>query len=121
MNDKTCNDIIKEYCLKYNFIWTNNDNAFWSMPKFMRIGFPIKLLESKVSEDIFRLLHEIGHCETYSNNQTKAQREFNATVWAIRKGNEIGLKLSQTEKNKWQKYIYSFVNENDKNDYKLIW
>lgn len=44
----------------------------------------------------FDLLHEIGHCETYHGTMRRAESEYAATVWAIDRMHEYGLKVMIT-------------------------
>ena len=121
MANMTIYNLIQLYSNKYIFIWTQKSSAFWSMQKYNRIGIPFELRNSKKSWDVFKLLHEIGHMETYKPNQTKAQREFLATQWAINHSSRNHIRLNSSEKNIWQEYIYSFTKRKDKSIYKLNW
>ena len=116
----SCIDIIQLYQDKYNFIHTNKLNEFWAMERLFRIGIPEEVLNSKEPKYVFRVLHEIGHCETFHEKQFKVQREFLATQWAIDKCKELQI---QPDKNHdlWQHYILQFTKAKDKSKYILKW
>ena len=115
-------DLIRLYSNQYIFIWTQKTSAFWCMQKCNRIGVPFKLRNSTDDWNVFKLLHEIGHMKTHDNNQSKAQREFLATQWAINYSRNSNIVLDDNEKNIWQDYIYSFSKAKDEETkYKLDW
>ena len=121
MNKISCKDIICKWNYKYSFIWTNNDTSFWAMAKYNKIGFPSMFFKSRNKMILFKLLHEIGHCETYKPRQIKPTREFLATQWAIKEFNKLNLRLSKRDRELWQEYIYSFTTEKNYHKYKLNW
>lgn len=53
----------------------------------------------------FTLLHEIGHIENNVRRMRRCEQEYFATVWAIEKCKEYGLKIPQKVINDYQKYI----------------
>lgn len=53
----------------------------------------------------FDLLHEIGHCETYHGTMRRAESEYAATVWAIDRMHEYGLKVPEKVLTRYQEYI----------------
>lgn len=120
MKKITCINIISMYCDKYMFLKTTDRNKFWAMEKCNRIGIPTTALDSSTPENVFRLLHEIGHCETYKQGQFKAQREYLATQWAIDKCKELNIEPHK-EHDLWQNYIFSFTKAKDKSKYLLKW
>lgn len=120
MKQYSCSEIINDYSHKYLFIQTN-ENIFWSLSALGRIGIPKESFHSRDAIDTFHLLHEIGHCETYDTKQYKVQREFNATQWAINHSKRYNVVSSNSSRDKWQKYIYSFTKAKDKTKYLLNW
>lgn len=123
MANITCYDLIQEYNSKYTFVFVkDSDTEFYSIQKLKRIGLPYICIHSKRDYDVFCLLHEIGHCETYKNKQFKVVREFLATQWAINNSQQYELNLPEIEKKDWQEYIYSFSKAKDKQTkYLLNW
>lgn len=114
---------LKDVMAKYDYIYysTDDKNDFWARSAIKRIGVPKELHNSSKNFDVFRLLHEIGHCETYKYGQYKVMREFLATQWAIEHCKEWGIKVNEEDKNLWQEYIYSFSKAKDKSKYQLDW
>lgn len=121
MGKYQCLDIINEYN-RYMYIKTKNEDEFWAMGGLGRIGIPESAINSSHPLDIFRLLHEIGHCETYQLKHTKATREFEATQWAINHSKKYNVNISKQNKTIFQDYIYSFSKAKNKEiKYKLNW
>lgn len=56
-------------------------------------------------ESTFTLFHEIGHIETTTSKMRRAEAEYYATVWAIKKFKEYGLEVPAKEIKKYQDYI----------------
>ena len=121
MKKPSVSEIMAQYSDKYIYIWTSNQNKFYAMEKVRRIGVPRELKDSRKEIDTFRMFHEIGHMETYGPKQTKAQREYNATQWAIDEFNRRGLRLKEEYWELWQNYIYSFTKAKDKSRFDLDW
>ncbi len=53
----------------------------------------------------FTLLHEVGHIENNNGKMRRCEEEYYATVWAIEKCKEYGLKIPQSIINTYQRYI----------------
>lgn len=98
MKKPSVSEIMAQYADKYIYIWTSNQNKFYAMEKVRRIGVPRELKDSREEFDTFRVFHEIGHMETYGPKQTKAQREYNATQWAIDEFNSKRLIIGRSPK-----------------------
>lgn len=116
---KIQNDIFDEYN-KYSVAPTVANRASAVIGSNIII-FPISKRENPDENSIFDLLHEIGHLETNSASMKTVDKEFLATVWAIEKIKEYNIKLSKERKELWQNYIYSFIDQEDKNEYQLVW
>lgn len=120
MKKYTCLDIISDYP-QHNYKWTSDVNDFWAQEKINRIGIPYSVLNSVSSINLFKTLHEIGHCQTFHFNQNISTREYKATQWAINHSNKYNVKLSCRQKKIWQDYIYSFATKKNKKKYQLNW
>lgn len=121
MKKYSCYDIILYYQPVHEILTPDNGMGFYSRPLMDRVIVPYDLVDSEECFDLFSLLHEIGHCETYSREQNKPTREFLATQWAIMNSKKWHVKLSNSEKTTWQDYIYSFTKAKDKTKYQLDW
>lgn len=56
-------------------------------------------------QSTFTLFHEIGHIETTKAKMRRCEAEYYATVWAIDKCKEYGLKIPQKTIDEYQEYI----------------
>lgn len=54
----------------------------------------------------FELLHEIGHCENNDSSMRRCEQEFYATQWAIDRCKELGIKIDDKTKTKYQNYVW---------------
>ena len=64
-----------------------------------------KWIQANSIKSTFTLLHEVGHIETTKSKMRRCEAEYYATVWAIEKCKEYGLKIPQKTIDKYQKYI----------------
>ena len=62
--------------------------------------------ENCTEEDVFDLLHEIGHAKTNSDHNARCVREFEATKWAVAHAPEYGIKISEKRKKIFQDDVY---------------
>lgn len=53
----------------------------------------------------FDLLHEVGHIETTKSWMRRAEQEYYATVWAIERCREYGIKIPLKVWERYQNYI----------------
>lgn len=59
--------------------------------------------------------------EKYEEKQTRAQREYNATQWAINEFNKMGRSIDEEYREMFRKYVYSFTKSKDKGRFELDW
>lgn len=71
----------------------------------VRLRRVCKWVQKNSIESTFTLFHEIGHIETTKSYMRRAESEYFATMWAIDKFNEYGLKVPDKILNSYQKYI----------------
>lgn len=64
-----------------------------------------KWKQSNSIQSTFTLLHEIGHIETTRSSMRRAESEYYATVWAIKKLAEYGLAVPDKTIEAYQSYI----------------
>ena len=115
------NKILNDYKNKYDFRKVENLDTFKTFFQYGIILIPYYKNMWKDDRNLFALLHEIGHCETYKKRQSRAVMEFKATQWAINNCEKYNIVLDQQEKDEWQDYIYSFTKTKNKEIYKLDW
>lgn len=56
-------------------------------------------------QSTFTLFHEIGHIETTKGYMRRAESEYHATMWAIRRCQEYGLMIPEKIIKDYQDYI----------------
>jgi len=56
-------------------------------------------------QSTFTLLHEIGHLETTTTGMRRCEEEYYATVWALEKCKEYGIKVPEKIIKDYQDYI----------------
>lgn len=56
-------------------------------------------------QSTFTLLHEIGHLETTTPSMRRCEEEYYATVWALEKCREYGIKVPEKIIKDYQDYI----------------
>ena len=120
MKRYACINIIKDFP-QHNYRWVEDSNNFLAQEKINRISIPRSVLKSTSADNLFKTLHEIGHCQTFETKQNKVTREFLATQWAIFFSQKYNVKLCQSSKKQWQEYIYSFTKAKNKSKYQLDW
>lgn len=64
--------------------------------------------ENPTEEDLFDLLHEVGHAIANKPGMKRYEEEFYATVFAISKMEHYKLSLSNKRKKEWQNYINKY-------------
>ena len=120
MANITMSGLMEKYN-QYEYCFTDDEDDFWARGLMWRIGVPEMSLGSAKDDDVFRLLHEIGHCQTMKRNQSKATREYLATQWAINMSTTYGIYIPEDDRHMWQTYIYSFDDARNKSKHKLDW
>ena len=56
-------------------------------------------------QSTFDLLHEVGHIETNTSKMRRAEEEYYATVWALERCKEYGIKVPEKTLTLYQNYI----------------
>lgn len=71
-------------------------------PKIRRV---CKWKQANSIQSTFTLLHEVGHIYTHKTSMRRAESEYHATMWALRRCKEYELEVPQKLIEKYQKYI----------------
>ena len=66
--------------------------------------------DPKTMVDLFNILHEIGHAFTSEPEDSRAEREWMATMWAIFHMKRYGIKIPEWRKENFQDDIYKWYN-----------
>lgn len=98
------NEVIKEYKIDIcNGEKCKND---WRRTHaHVKIRRVCKWKQSSSIQSTFTLFHEIGHIETTKSTMRRAESEYYATVWAIKKCKEYNLEIPESIINDYQRYI----------------
>ena len=100
------NEVIQKYRIDICDGTKCTDNSDWrrthAHPKLRRV---CKWPQKNSIRSTFDLFHEIGHIEAYHAGMRRAEDEYAATVWAIDKCKEYGLKVPDEIIIIYQRYI----------------
>ena len=101
------NEVIKKYCIDI-CDGTKCSNDWRRTHAHIKERRVCKWNQSNSIKSTLTLFHEIGHIETTKPSMRRCESEYYATVWAIEKLREYGIlnKVSDTQKNLYQNYIY---------------
>ena len=103
----TIDTIINKYKNKMMILFYEGDSLCYRENKIIFLSNKIK--ENPVDDNIFEMLHEIGHILNNNNSMKKCEREYYATVWAIKESKKYNLNISNNCKRLYQNYINSYV------------
>ena len=79
---------------------------------YKAVGLQDIFYDDPDAEGCFTLLHEIGHIRNNTKDMNRCEREYYATVWAIKEMLRYKFNVSDEVKNIYQKYIYSLRRRN---------
>lgn len=98
------NEVIKKYRIDLcdGTKCKNDWSRMHAHPKQRRV---CKWKQKNSVQATFDLFHEIGHIENNHGKMRRAEEEYFATVWAINKANEYGIKLPGKIIKEYQDYI----------------
>ena len=98
----------------------NNSTFSHALYANKSVYFKNKTIKNPNNDDLFALLHEIGHIETYEPYIYKVESEYLATQWALDHCDKYGIIVDKKLLEWHQNYIYSYLkNKRYKNKYKL--
>ena len=101
------NKIINKYKKKTIILFYDGDSLCYRDNKIIFLSNKIK--KNPIDDNIFEMLHEIGHILNNDNSMKKCEREYYATVWAIKQSKKYKLNISDDCKEMYQKYINSYT------------
>lgn len=70
--------------------------------------------ENVTPENLFDLLHEIGHLETNTDEMTRQEKESFATKWALERMKLYDFKLPKARQKEFEEYIEGFSSRRNK-------
>lgn len=72
------------------------------------VYFNNSIIQKPTNDDLFDLLHEIGHIITNKYKMKRCIEEFLATKWAIENSSKFNVICSDKRFKEYQKYIYKW-------------
>ena len=94
-------EVIKKYRIKLN----EHSDCWGRMHAHVKQRMICKWKQTNSIRATFDLLHEVGHIETTKSWMRRAESEYYATMWAIYRCREYGIKIPKKLFNLYQKYI----------------
>lgn len=110
----------REFCINSNNVkWNNIMNDFkddvllcftnettpYCLYKIKHIYFKYEIYKNPDDEDLFDLLHEIGHIMTNKSGMKRCMEEFLATQWALDHMKLYKVNITKKRIEKFQNYI----------------
>ena len=99
-------EIQDEVISKYRITIVENSKCYSRTHIHVKQRKICKWKQASSIQSTFTLFHEIGHAENNNSKMRKCEEEYYATVWAIDKCKEYGLKIPQKIIDSYQRYIY---------------
>ena len=101
------NKILNKYKDKVNIMFYNGDSQCYR--EFNYIFLSNRIIESPTDDNLFELLHELGHIFNNDDSMRLCEEEYYATVWAIKESKKYKLKISKECRTLYQNYINGFA------------
>ena len=114
---KKWNRIMRDYYKNYSLIFTDCD-AYCTIYEGL-IYFKKEIFLHPTEEDLFDLLHEIGHCETNTEEMIDCEGEYLATQWAIDNMDKYNVVVSRKYIDEYQDYIFDWWYDDKRNKKKV--
>ena len=99
--------IINKYKKKMMILFYDGDSMCYRDNRIIFLSNRIK--ENPIDDNIFEMLHEIGHILNNNDTMKKCEREYYATVWAIKESKKYKLNISNGCKRLYQNYINGYT------------
>lgn len=99
--------IIKRFEKEINFCYTSQPVPFCHVPE-KEVHLTIRGYAEPTDEDVFDILHEIGHIKTNLPGMKRCEEEFYATQWAIKEMKRYKFDIPLKRKREFQKYIWDW-------------
>ena len=101
------NSILHKYRNKIKVFFYNGDSMCYRNTSIIFLSNKIK--EDPTDDNIFEMLHEIGHVLNNNDYMKKCEREYYATMWAINESKKYKLNISNDCKKMYQNYINGYA------------
>lgn len=107
----TYKQIQDEVIAKYRVTINENSKCWSRMHAHVKTRMVCKWKQANSIKCTFDLFHEIGHIETTKSGMRRCEEEYYATVWAIERCKEYGIKVPE-------KIIKVYQDYNDQERYR---
>ena len=101
------NKIMRDYNDQITLCFTKEDTPFCRY-ELKNIYFKYEVYMNPTEEDLFDLLHEIGHIITNHAKMKRCEEEFYATQWAINNLKRYDVEVSNELLDVFQRYIWKW-------------
>lgn len=101
----TYTEIQNDVVARYGVTLDPHSKCWWRTHAHVKERRVCKWIPKNSVESTFNLLHEIGHIETTKTNMRRAESEYHATVWALERAKEYGIKVPEKTIQLYQDYI----------------
>lgn len=99
------NKIMNDFKDKITLCFTKEKTPFCRYD-LKNIYFRYEVYKNPTEDDLFDLLHEIGHIQTNNTSMKRCEEEFYATQWAIEHIEKYDIKIPKERLKEFQKYIW---------------
>lgn len=106
-NSKKWNRIMRDYQEDITLCFTDEEVPF-CIYGIKNIYFKYEIYKNPTENDLFDLLHEIGHIMTNNTKMKRCEEEFYATQWALDNSKKYGVKVSRDRLSEFQNYIWKW-------------
>ena len=99
--------IIEDYKNKAIIIFYNGDSICYRNTHLIFLSNRVK--DNPNDDNVFELLHELGHIMNNEDGMRICEEEYYATVWAIKESKKYKLRISDNCKELYQTYINGYA------------
>jgi hypothetical protein len=102
---KTFKEIQDEVIEKYRITINEHSDCYSRVHAHIRSRMVCKWKRANSVQSTFTLLHEVGHIVANNSTMRRAEQEYYATAWALRRCNEYAIDVPDNILNLYQSYI----------------
>lgn len=118
-NNKKWNKIMNDFKDEITLCFTKEKTPFCRY-ELKNIYFRYEIYKNPTENDLFDLLHEIGHIKTNIVGMKRCEEEFFATQWAIDNMKKYNVTISKDLLSDFQNYIWMWRDVGIKHKAKTI-
>lgn len=117
--NKKWNNIMEDFEDKIILCFTNEETPY-CIYDLCLIYFKYDVYKNPTENDLFDLLHEIGHIMTNKVGMKRCMEEYLATQWALDNSKKYNVKISKKRIQEFQDYIWKWRDIGIKHNAKII-